>query len=194
MPMGRRRKLKPKEVFGCLVLLLLLGLLSALIDAFKKMPPQGWAGITILIGGAVVANYLHRGWKRHRALDGERAIKISDVDNMEGVRFEQYIGHLLQYRGFSVAVTKASGDLGADIVARKGWSKYAIQVKRHDGHVSRRAVSDAVAAMTHYKCNCAMVITNSYFSTGAKKLPESTNCVLVDRNTLARRISDFERG
>jgi len=48
-----------------------------------------------------------------------------------------------------------------------------------------------VAGMQHYRCTKAMVITNNYFTPGAETLARSTGCLLVDRDTLAKWISEF---
>lgn len=121
-----------------------------------------------------------------------KAIEISNVDLMEGVEFEEYLQKLLTGRGYSIDITKASGDLGVDLVAAKGDEKIAIQAKRFKANVSRRAISDAVAGMTYYGCNHAMVITNSYFSPGAMELATATGCILIDRDTLVNWIIEFQ--
>ncbi|MBV8101041.1 MAG: restriction endonuclease, partial [Verrucomicrobia bacterium] len=86
----------------------------------------------------------------------------------------------------------ASGDLGVDLIASKGQDRIAIQVKRYGGTVSRRAISDAVAGMQHYRCNQAMVITNSRFTPGAITLAKSTQCSLIDRDELVKWIIRFQ--
>jgi hypothetical protein len=70
--------------------------------------------------------------------------------------------------------------------------RIAIQVKRHTGKVSRRAISDAVGGMQHYRCNKAMVVTNSYFTPGAILLARSNRCTLVDRDQLSQWIIQFQ--
>jgi restriction system protein len=114
-----------------------------------------------------------------------RAIQIANIDSMGGIQFEHYLRKLLSNQGYSVTMTQASGDLGVDLVAARGPDRIAIQAKRYNSKVSRRAISDAVAGMQHYRCNRAMVITNSHFTPGAVTLARSTNCILVDRDTLA---------
>lgn len=119
--------------------------------------------------------------KFYRAREREALLRA-----MDGLTFEHYIAWLLQHQGYShVEVTKGSGDFGADIIATKGGLRYAIQVKRHSGRVSRDAVSDAVAAKDYYGCNAAMVITNSYLSQPALDFANSVGCEIVDRGTLA---------
>jgi restriction system protein len=90
-------------------------------------------------------------------------------------------------------MTKASGDLGVDLIASNDTSKIAIQAKRYESKVSRRAISDAVAGMRHYKCNRAMVITNNYFTPDAIKLAKSAGCMLIDRDVLADWIIEFQK-
>lgn len=121
-----------------------------------------------------------------------KGIQIANIDSMTGIEFEQYLQRLLANQGYIVQVTQASGDLGVDLIASKDGDKIAIQAKRYSTNVSRRAISDAVAGMYHYDCNKAMVITNSYFSPGAKELAESTDCILVNRDTLAKWVNEFQ--
>ena len=127
-------------------------------------------------------------WVRARRF---RALSMDDVDNMPGLLFEDYVAKLMEHQGYSTQVTPGSGDLGVDIVAKRNGVRYAVQCKRHSGGVSRRAVSDAVAGMNHYECSEAMVVTNSYYTSGALELARSNNCILVDRDELAQWANSF---
>ena len=120
-----------------------------------------------------------------------RGLQIANIDLMTGIEFEQYLQKILASQDYSVSVTRASGDLGVDLIALKDDDKIAIQAKRYNTKVSRRAISDAVAGMYHYGCNKAMVITNNYFSPGAVALAQSTGCILIDRSTLADWVNEF---
>jgi restriction system protein len=120
-----------------------------------------------------------------------RELRLSNIDEMSGLEFENYLKQVLAHKGYCVEKTPASGDLGVDLIAERGHSRLAIQVKRYQGKVSRTAVSDAVAGMHHYGCNRSMVITNSSFSPGARSLAESTQCILVDREILSTWIYDI---
>jgi HJR/Mrr/RecB family endonuclease len=122
-----------------------------------------------------------------------RRQRLPDIDGMDGLEFERYLREILEHRGFQAALTPSSDDRGVDIVAERDEFCCAIQVKRHHGLVSRRAVSDAVAGMKHYGCNAAMVVTNSYFTASAVALAESNDCELVDRDLLAGWIGEFQR-
>lgn len=131
-------------------------------------------------------------WSRSRRWKRFRALKLADVDNMPGHQFEHYVAALLKHRGFDTQVTKGSGDFGVDIIARRADLTYAVQTKRYSGGVPRNAVSDAVAEKGHYGCNAAMVVTSSRFTERAREFATSTGCMLVDRDTLARWILDFQ--
>lgn len=122
-----------------------------------------------------------------------RALELADIDNMSSGEFEQYVGKLMKRRGHKTKVIGKAGDMGVDVVAQNGAKKYAVQVKRYNQPVSRRAVSDAVAGKEHYGCNAAMVVTNNYFTKGAMDLARSTKCQLVDRDTLADWIVDSRK-
>jgi restriction system protein len=130
---------------------------------------------------------------RERANKEEcRAIQLANIDSMAGVEFEKYLKKLLTYRGYSVMRTPGSGDFGVDLVASRNGDTIAIQVKRSESQISRRAISDAVGGMKHYSCNKAMVITNNHFTKGADTLARSNGCILIDRIELARWIIEFK--
>ena len=122
-----------------------------------------------------------------------RALRLDDVDNMPGITFEHYVARLLEHQGFKTTITKGSGDLGIDIIAHKSGSQYAVQCKRYKSNIPRNAVSDAVAGKQHYRCREAMVVTNRFFTPGAKQLAKSTRCILIDRDALAVWVQSFQR-
>ncbi len=106
-----------------------------------------------------------------------------DVDRLTGLEFERHVENYLRCRGYRTELTKASGDFGVDIIAFKDDKKYAVQVKRYKGAVSRSAVSDAVAGKIYYRCDAAMVITNSTFTKSAKEMAQATGCLLYENVT-----------
>jgi restriction system protein len=121
-----------------------------------------------------------------------KSLELADVDSMAGRDFEKYVALLFQHQGYKVKLTGRSGDLGVDVIAVKEEERLAIQCKRYSQKVPRNAVSDAVAGMTHYKCNRAMVVTTNYFQPGAHQLAKSNKVQLVDRDLLSQWIHDFQ--
>lgn len=130
-------------------------------------------------------------WHKWKKL---HSYNISNIDDMEGIEFEEYVAKLLKNEGYSkIEVTKGSGDFGVDVLCFLDDESYAIQVKRYEKHVSRTAVSDAISGKDFYECDRAMVITNSYFTKGAKEMAESLDCKLVDKDILIDWIYRFNK-
>lgn len=149
-----------------------------------------WCCAVLLVPAAAVLLMflvkIVRAWTR---FSGERAVRLADVDRMNGHDFERFVAVLLESQGFRVSVTPGSRDFGVDIVARKGRIAYAVQVKRKSGRVGQPAIREAIAGVRHYRCTKAMVITNSYFTESARELASSNGCVLVDRQALGKWIT-----
>lgn len=165
----------------------LVAVVAGIDDALISLSVGLFVVLALLFG--VVALWYRL---RYRRL---RAIRMADIDFMDGLDFERYVCRLLERQGYrNVKNVRGSGDFGVDIIAEMDGLRYAIQVKRYKDGVSRRAVSDAVAGKIHFECDASMVVTNSYFTAGAKQLAHSTNCALVDRDQLADWILTFQRG
>ena len=115
--------------------------------------------------------------------------ELDRIDMFTGVQFEQYIITLLKKEGyFNIESTKASGDYGVDITAQKDGLKCAIQCKRYHNNVPIKAIQEIKSGKTYYKCDKAMVITNSYYTQNAKNLASSIGVQLFDRDDLIRVI------
>jgi HJR/Mrr/RecB family endonuclease len=96
-------------------------------------------------------------------------------------RYEYDVAHYLRRHMFwNVKVTKASGDYGVDVTARKGlFRKYAVQCKYYSSPVGVSAVQEVVAGMRVYNCNRCMVVTNNVFTKPAQKLAEENDVILL---------------
>lgn len=98
-----------------------------------------------------------------------------------GHDYEYHVARFLRRRGYyNVTVTQASGDFGVDVIAHKGRKKYAVQCKYYSAPVGVAAVQEAVAGKAHYKCNAAMVVTNSTFTPAAETLAAENGVLLLD--------------
>lgn len=115
----------------------------------------------------------------------------SFVDTMSGIEFERYVANLLLGQGYNHIQLTEHYDLGLDIIAEKEDELWGIQVKRYSGPVKIAAVRQVVAALKHYGCDRAMVVTNNSFSLSAQNLAKSNNCLLVDRQQLVRWAKDI---
>lgn len=154
------------------------------------------AGWTLLIISAVLAiiKYVIISLINKKELNTEIAYnnieeELEKIDMFTGIQFEQYIMGLLKKEGYSnIRPTKTSGDYGVDITAEKNGLKCAIQCKRFHNNIPIKAIQEIKAGKTYYKCDKAMVITNSYYTQNAKNLASSTGVQLFDRDDLIRII------
>lgn len=113
---------------------------------------------------------------------------IFDIDLMTGLEFEQFVAKLFEKKGYTVEVTKASGDQGIDVIAEKGGTKIGIQAKCYSSTVGNSAVQEAVAGKQFYRCDKAMVITNNYFTPSAEELATANDVILWNRDTLSENL------
>ena len=109
-----------------------------------------------------------------------------DIDAMSGVEFEAYVGGVLRHNGYLVDFTKATGDFGVDLVARRGTDVIAVQCKRRIKPVGAAAVQQVVAGAVMYQCLSTMVISNQSFTSAAVALAERHKCLLIDGSELSR--------
>ena len=115
------------------------------------------------------------------AVKGEIPTKFGSSQN-RGLAYEHEVAKKLPSKGFHhIKVTKGSGDFGADIIAHKGFEKYAIQCKCYSGAVGVKAVQEAIAGKAYYDCDRAMVITNSTFTPAAVELAKKSHVELWDK-------------
>lgn len=119
---------------------------------------------------------------------------IADIDKMEGVQFEKYLGHLFRAKGYKAEVTKVSGDYGADLVLQKDGKKIVVQAKRYSKNVGIKAVQEAQASIAHYGATEAWVITNSDYTAAAYELAKSNRVKLINREALVEMILGMNPG
>lgn len=128
--------------------------------------------------------------KKHKInLKKVQILTISQVDLLEGKEFEQFLSEIFKAEGYSVLLTKATGDFGADLVATKGKTRIVIQAKRYSKTVGSHAVQEIMGAKRHYYATDAMVITNNFFSNEAIELAIENDIKLIDRNSLTKLIA-----
>lgn len=117
------------------------------------------------------------------ALYGGANAELLTIDLMDGHDFEYWCAAALEDMGFTdVEVTPGSGDQGVDILAKKNSIKYAIQCKRYTDDLGNTPIQEVHAGKALYHCHVGVVITNRYFTSGAKQLAEATGVLLWDRD------------
>lgn len=110
---------------------------------------------------------------------------LHTVDLLDGHAFEKWCAQLLGKIGFSeIRMTKTSGDQGVDIVAVKDDIRYAIQCKCYSSDLGNHPIQEVHAGKDMYGCHVGVVMTNRYFTVGAKELAKATGTLLWDRNKI----------
>jgi restriction system protein len=102
------------------------------------------------------------------------------IDTMSWREFEMFVLKWLKHEGYENVRLTEHYDLGVDIVAEKDGTTWGVQVKHYHNIVKIEAIRQVVTALKHYKCDRAMVVTNSFFSRPAKHLAANHDCVLVE--------------
>ncbi len=113
---------------------------------------------------------------------------VTEIEQMNGYEFEHFVVNILESLGFIAKVTKASGDQGVDILAKRNSKTYAIQTKRYSNTVGNKAIQEVVSGKQYYNANKGWVITNSTFTKSAIMLAESTSTILWDGYKLKQMI------
>jgi restriction system protein len=123
---------------------------------------------------------------RHRRL--ARA-GLPEIDQMDGQTFERRLAVLFGDAGFSVEHTgNVGGDYGCDLLITRDGRRRVVQAKRSRKNIGVKAVQEAATARMHYGADDAMVVTNSRFTTPAKKLAASNRVELWDRDRLVTEL------
>lgn len=147
------------------------------VDKYPKIADAMVFGIITLPLFAVI---LLVEWLRGAAIipPDSSAVKVSahELSEMSGTDFENYAARRLKSMGYkNVKVTQASGDFGADVLAFNTKGEYVcIQCKHYIKPVGIKAVQEIYSAKQYYKCQKAMVITNSTFTQAAIDLANKT--------------------
>lgn len=127
----------------------------------------------------------------------ERINRLNQVQSMDPIEFEQYVGYLYQKEGYRVAMTVTSGDEGVDLFLRRGMSTAVVQCKRYAGTVGQPTVRDLYGAMIHNKARRAMLVTSGSISHPAEVWAKGKPIDLIDGHELmswAKRSRGFNPG
>ncbi|MGG7143544.1 restriction endonuclease [Clostridium nigeriense] len=152
----------------------------------------GFFGVGWLIDCIIIWTKIFKNYNSNKINPYNEIIYIDNLS--DGWQFEHYTANLLKKLGYSnVKVTSGSGDYGVDILASKSGIKYAIQCKLYSNPVSNKAVQEIYSGKDFYKCDVAVVITNSTFTKAAIQLANSLNVILIDRTELISLLKQINK-
>lgn len=180
-----RRRRRSSDASGLLLLLLPL----LLVVAYPRVALAVLVSL-LMAGGLVWWLRQREQWRERKAL---LQLDLAGVDDLHYRRFEALVAELLAAQGYRTQLTKASHDIGVDVVAVRGSERIAVQVKHYTSQaVTGKAIGEALLGMPHYRCNACMVVTNSRFTSAAVKAASLHPCTLVDRRELARWLAEAQ--
>ena len=107
-----------------------------------------------------------------------------DVRPTNPIEYELFCAGILRNAGWQVSTTKASGDQGADLIAKKSERILLVQCKLYTKPVGNKAVQEIVSALQYYGGNEGAVVTNSEFTISAKKLANANGVMLIHDSVL----------
>lgn len=114
-----------------------------------------------------------------------KRLQFDLLDHLTGPEFEQRLAILFRHQGYSVELTKGSGDQGADLLLYNGNVRIAVQAKRYAAYVGNGAIQELLGGMVFYNCSRGIVVTTSGFTKSAKELAaRATGVELWDRSEL----------
>lgn len=123
-----------------------------------------------------------------RILDQAKAEKtrlgLIYQDDMDPYEYEGFCARILQSVGWDAEVTKASGDQGVDVVAKKSGRTVAIQVKKYTNPVGNDAVQQIYAGRIYYGAGHAVVVCTGGFTRSAQALAEKAGVHLMHHDQL----------
>ena len=99
---------------------------------------------------------------------------------MTGHQFEKEIASLYETNGYSVRLTKGSGDGGIDIFLEKDGLRYGVQCKNYHGTVGPAAVRELYGAMRHEDLDGGVFIASSGYTKGAREFANGKPIKLLD--------------
>ncbi|BDH63148.1 hypothetical protein MTP04_32780 [Lysinibacillus sp. PLM2] len=114
---------------------------------------------------------------------------IEEIDQLDGKEFKHFLKAVFEKEGYRTEFTQSSLDYGADLILTKGRKKYVVQAKRRNSTVGIKAIQEIVASVKQYNATGAIVVTNHYFTSSAKRLAKSNNVQLIDRDTLTNLLN-----
>jgi len=109
---------------------------------------------------------------------------------MTPIEYERFCSKQLNNAGWEARETQASGDQGADVLAKRNGELLVVQCKLYSKPVGNSAVQEVNAAKAYYRAHYSAVVTNAGYTRSAKQLAKTTGVMLLHHSDLVR-LDDF---
>ena len=140
----------------------------------------------------LMTNFVKKFKSKRQNHENIKVYKITQIDSLSGIEFEQMLVELFQKMGYKVSLTPKSKDYGADLVLVKNKQKVVVQAKCYSHTVGIKAVQEAIGAKTYYGATHAVVVSNNNFSKEAESLALESNVGLLARDELLELVLKFD--
>lgn len=99
---------------------------------------------------------------------------------VDGIDFEHWCADRLREQGWEVVVSRATGDQGVDVMARRDGIEVAIQCKRYTNPIGNKAVQEAFTGAQNEDAGHSCVIGTGGFTPSARQIASKTGVELID--------------
>jgi len=105
---------------------------------------------------------------------------------MSPIDYELYCSEILSNCGWDTKITKATGDQGVDVLAKREESILAVQCKLYSSPVGNKAVQEIYSGAEYVGADIAAVVSNAGYTKSAKELASSLGVKLLHHDELNR--------
>jgi hypothetical protein len=147
------------------------------IDEARKWVRESGQGLEQL--ESVIS--LYRG-----AFSAERGALRDWLMNVDPLKFELEIAALFRSLGYDAQATKASGDGGVDVLARRQNRRYVVQCKRYRQAIDPGLIREFATTIRNFDADEGIFVTTSRFTEGCRAEAERHGIRLIDLDELVR--------
>ncbi|WP_088103916.1 restriction endonuclease [Halalkalibacter urbisdiaboli] len=151
-----------------------------MIHFFESHPQLFIISATILLSIPLLCF----GWSQLKRASAFYSYNWSDIDQLSTREFESLLIPYFHNQGYSVTNVTDTSLCKVNFVLRKRGIKVVVIVKKQENNVDSLSVKELIEAKDMFGANKALLITNLYYTSTAKKLAATENVNLVDRTAL----------
>lgn len=122
--------------------------------------------------------------ERIAAHGSSRPLATVDVLELTPTEYEHHCADMLRERGWTIQLTPASRDGGADFVAEKSGVRIVFQCKRYSQPVGNKAVQEVTSAVRLYHGNVACVVAPNGYTRQAQREATGLSVHLLHHSAL----------
>ena len=129
---------------------------------------------------------LRQKWAEERLERSLKSLEISGkVEEFSGKDFEGMVAKMFSKMGYSVAITKGSGDEGIDLYMKnKKGERVGVQCKKWKGIIGQSIIRDFYGSLMHAHLKKGFIVTTGRFSKAANAFTRGKSITLIDGNKL----------